>query len=229
MRWLQGASVLLTLKAKVFASIAFGVGVVAGSPEISADTTPEFSFPLSMTCETSAVKLDSNPFEASQGHVSFEIKLNDGKASEVPGRWKVTGYGPDHHVSFAKSTSESCTPDCPFTQGENGGLQLWSPKPLGLTQLDDKSALILVTIDAKTLELKASTFRNKELAGLERGDCRIAGTSEEQESNTTGNASPADAPPDASAEAVKPAPESDKKETELNETPATPAAKDEKE
>lgn len=154
----------------------------------------DIAYPLAIACQTSAVKLDADPFQASKGDIAFELNLDDPQKPKGPGRWKVTQSGVEHEVSFANATKESCAPDCPFTRGEDGTWQLWSPKPLALTQLDDGTALILVTINPATLELKASSFRKKELAGLERGDCKIVG-----ENSPPANAEAADESSDAKA------------------------------
>ncbi|MCH9807820.1 MAG: hypothetical protein K0U74_08820 [Alphaproteobacteria bacterium] len=157
-------------------ALAFGaIALLASSSLLAADTL-DLTKPAPLTCETSAVILDANPFKASQGTILIEMRLDDPKAPKGGGRWKIASSSSDHDSSFAVTTPETCKPDCPLTQGKDGAIQLWSPKPMALTQIDDETTLVLVSIDPKTLELKASSFRNKQLAALERGECKLAAT-----------------------------------------------------
>ncbi|MBU2582180.1 MAG: hypothetical protein KJ622_10715 [Alphaproteobacteria bacterium] len=149
----------------------FGAGLAQ-----AAEPALDLSGPLAITCETSAVLLDSDPFVASQGAIDIELRLDDAADPKGPGRWKVIDVPARHKASFIGGVRETCVPDCPLTRGKDGMLQLWSPKPLALSQLEVDTVLILATIDPTSLELKASNFRNKELAGLERGECKIAGS-----------------------------------------------------
>lgn len=165
------------MKSALAALFALGLALAAGTFSAIAGDRLDLSKPVSLTCETTAVKLDSNPFEASKGELILALALDDTAAPKGPGRWKVSNNPARHTASFASTIQKTCAPDCPFTRGEDGSVQLWSPKPLALSQLDEKTALVLVTINTTTMELKASSFRNKELAGLERGDCRLTANS----------------------------------------------------
>lgn len=156
-------------------------GLLAATFDAAADSVLDLSQPVSISCDTSAVKLDTSPFGASQGTIVINVRLDDDTDSKGPGRWKLLEIASEHDASFIGKTRDNCQPDCPMTQGKDGMLQLWSPKPLALNQLADGTALTLVTIDAKSLELKASTFQNKELAGLERGECKVRAPEEAKE------------------------------------------------
>lgn len=207
----------------VLAAIAFSSGTL---PASAAEPAIDLAHPVAITCETSAVRLDADPFEASKGTLAIEIKLDNPSEANGPGRWKVTEVPGEHKASFIGGTRESCAPDCPMTQGKDGTLHLWSPKPLALTQLDDTTALVLATISTASLELKASLFSKKELAGLERGDCKIADSGVNSPETPVGTTPPADAepsPPDTPAstdpakaaepaEPATPPPATDKKE-----------------
>ncbi|KUO57763.1 MAG: hypothetical protein APF80_03005 [Alphaproteobacteria bacterium BRH_c36] len=195
----------------------------AGIPASAAKSAIDLSNPVAITCETSAVKLDANPFEASKGTLALEIRLDDPGEAKGPGRWKVTESAGDHTASFIIASRAGCVPDCPFTQGEDGSLQLWSPKPLALTQLDDQTSLVLVTINPTSFELKASTFRKKELAGLERGDCKLADSGVKSPESSEGSPPPVGAKPSSpetppaeqpqgAVEPAQPPPATDKKE-----------------
>jgi hypothetical protein len=133
----------------------------------------DLSEPRSFVCETSAVKLDTEPFEASKGEIVVELQLDDPAKSEGPGRWRAVTSSSEHTSSFAVLTKETCAPDCPFTQAKDGSIQLWSPKPMALTQLDDSMTLVLISLNPTSLEMKASFFKKKQLSGLERGDCKM--------------------------------------------------------
>ena len=177
--------------------------LISSFPVMAEDASLDLSQAVSIHCETSAVILDSNPFEASKGKVTINLQLDDPAESAGPGRWKISADDGEHKASFVSGVKESCAPDCPFTQGKDGTLQLWSPKPLALSQLDDETALVLATIDKTSLELKASMFRKKEMAGLERGDCTVAG----------------EGAPDAGASSADEAPPTEESESSDAETP----------
>ncbi|MEQ8826024.1 MAG: hypothetical protein RIC14_16780 [Filomicrobium sp.] len=137
----------------------------------------DFSKPLEVICNTSAVQLDTNPFQSSQGEIRLKLQpVADGqeKSNKTAGGWVVGAVEDAHASSFAIAASKDCAPDCPVTLG-NDGYQLWLPEPKALTQLNDDETLVLISLNAKTLELKASSFRKKQLAGLERGECKLVG------------------------------------------------------
>lgn len=140
-------------------------GVQAGSLDLSE--------PRSLVCETSAVKLDTEPFEASKGEIVVNLQLEDPAKPAGPGRWRAATNSAEHTSSFAVLTKETCEPDCPFTQAKDGSIQLWSPKPMALTQLDDSTSLVLISLNPTSLEMKASLFKKKQLSGLERGYCKV--------------------------------------------------------
>ncbi len=133
----------------------------------------DLSKPLSLSCETSAVKLDTEPFEASKGEVVLKLELDDAAKPEGSGRWQATATENDHASSFGVLTKEFCAPNCPFNRAKDGSIQLWSPKPMALTQLDETTTLVLISLNPASLELKASFFTKKQLSGLERGDCKL--------------------------------------------------------
>ena len=205
-RWIGFARRSLVI---VMASFACAVSAMADNPVL------DLSKPVSISCDTSAVILDASPFEASQGSIAIDLRLDDPADGLGPGRWKVAAPPSDHEASFIGGTQASCALDCPLTQGKDGTLQLWSPKPLALSQLDADTALVLVTINKKTLELKASMFRKKEMAGLERGECRLAdsglkspepeaGTSLPAEADPSTNPPPTESPEEAAESAAPP-------------------------
>lgn len=137
----------------------------------------DFSKPLEVICNTSAVQLDTNPFQSSQGEIRLKLQpvaKSPEKSNKTAGGWVVGAVEDAHDSSFAIAASKDCKPDCPVTLG-NDGYQLWLPEPKALTQLNDDETLVLISLNAKTLELKASSFRKKQLAGLERGECELVG------------------------------------------------------
>jgi hypothetical protein len=165
------------LPAKILLSVllCFGTALIGGRHSPALAGSLDLSKPLSLSCETTAVKLDANPFQASKGTIVLALALDDSANPKGSGRWKLSSNTPEHAASFAAATPKSCNPDCPFTRGKDGSIQLWSPKPLALSQLDETTSLVLISINPATMELKASSFRNKELAGLERGECSVVG------------------------------------------------------
>ncbi len=175
-----------------FAAAIYSATAVIAVPALAAEPL-DLTNPVSLTCETSAVILDAEPFKASQGNVSIEVKLDDTAAPDGLGRWKVTSNGEKHASSFGATAPKSCNPDCPLTQGKDGTIQLWSPKPMALTQISDGETLVLISINKTSLELKASSFRDKQLAALERGECKLAGNDSAEPDNppaSDGNSSP---------------------------------------
>ena len=153
-----------TMAAYVVSLLAAG-HVQAGSLDLSK--------PVSLVCETSAVKLDTEPFEATKGEIVVELQLEEVANPDGPGRWRATAKSEKHTSSLANLTKGTCEPDCPFNQAKDGSIQLWSPKQMALTQLDDSMMLVLVSLNRTSLEMKASFFKNKQLSGLERGDCKV--------------------------------------------------------
>lgn len=133
----------------------------------------DLSKPVSLICETSAVKLDTEPFEATKGEIVVELQLEEAANPDGPGRWRARAKSEKHTSSLAIQTKGVCEPDCPFNQAKDGSIQLWSPKPMALTQLDDSTMLVLVSLNRDSLEMKASFFKKKQLSGLERGDCKL--------------------------------------------------------
>ncbi len=133
----------------------------------------DLSKPLLLICETSAVKLDTEPFEATKGDIVVRLQLEDTSNPDGPGRWRATTRSAKHTSSLAILTKDSCEPDCPFNQSKDGSIQLWSPRPMALTQLDDSTTLVLISLSPASLEMKASFFKNRQLSGLERGDCKV--------------------------------------------------------
>lgn len=149
-----------------------GVSTTANA-QTATDKPLDLTQNAQLTCETSAVILDVSPFKASQGPILIEMTLDDTTKPDGPGRWKATTSDPEHTSSFASTIIAACKPDCPFTRGKDGSIQLWSPKPMALTQIEDATTLVLININPTSLELKASSFRAKQLAALERGECKV--------------------------------------------------------
>ncbi|MBU1212133.1 MAG: hypothetical protein KJ587_12765 [Alphaproteobacteria bacterium] len=178
-----------------FLGLAAALLVLSATQASAAEKVLDLARPVAITCVTSAVKLDVSPFEASKGTLVIHIALDDTANINGPGRWKVTESAGDHKASFIAATRPSCAPDCPMTQGKEGTLHLWSPKPLALTQLDDETSLVLVTINPTSFELKASLFSKKELAGLERGDCKLADSGVKSPESAAAASPPAEATP----------------------------------
>ncbi len=129
-----------------------------------------------LSCETNAVNFETNPFAASKGRI--DLVLTDGNregegegGNKIAGTWKVTRVDDGHTSSFAKTTTDDCAAGCPFTTGKDKAVQLWAPKPLALSQLADGQLLVLASFDPVSREIKVSSFRDKQMAALERGTC----------------------------------------------------------
>lgn len=133
----------------------------------------DFLEPVEIVCKTSAVNLDTSPFQSSQGEIRLKLVPGAGDQADKSGTWSVVGHGEKHAASFTIAAKSKCAQGCPLTIGNDRNIQLWMPEPKALTQLSEDETLVLVSVGRKTLELKASSFRKKQLAGLERGKCRV--------------------------------------------------------
>ncbi len=134
----------------------------------------DFFEPVELICTTRAVNLDTSPFQSSQGEIKLKLVPLAGAKADKGGTWTVVSHDAKHAASFTIDASGKCIPSCPLTLGGDDDIQLWMPKPIALTQLTDEETLVLVSVDRKSMELKASSFRKKQLAGLERGECKVS-------------------------------------------------------
>ena len=134
----------------------------------------DFFEPVELVCTTRAVNLDTSPFQSSQGEIRLKLTPLEGAQADKGGTLTVVTHDDKHAASFTIEAAGKCVSGCPLTVGDGSDIQLWMPKPKALTQLTDEETLVLVSVDRKSMELKASAFRKKQLAGLERGECKVS-------------------------------------------------------
>lgn len=197
-------SVFPTRPALGLLSLLGALSPLAWAHADDSSTAPAIAPATELTCETSAVVLDANPFEASQGQIA--LKILEKTEGDAAGTWSVANVAADHGSSFAVAAKTNCTEGCPVTRGKDGAWQLWSPEPMGLTQIPEGTTLVIVSLDPQSLELKASSFRGKELAALERGPCTKDGEAAKPPPQAADDKAATDTEPAATPNAAKPAP-----------------------
>ena len=153
---------------------------------------------IELACETNAVGMDFSPFKVSKGILrivlSFKQKVpgkdNSGEAgstgSQVPsnsqdmsdpaviGTWTSSIAPGEHEASSGVFTQKLCKDGCVLRTTPEGNMELWAPGLVMPSKLKDDETLTLASLDATTLELKATAFRGKKLSVLEKGSCKIS-------------------------------------------------------
>lgn len=150
---------------------------------------------VALSCQTSAIGMDFEPFKSTKGELRLVIEFNaeaggvDGDAERVAGskigvwRANVSEAG-GHEASFGRITSKLCKAECLVRSTSSGGLELWAPRPVMPRDLGKDETMTLVTFDMTKLELKATTFRGQQLSILERGTCEVDDAPVPQEGET---------------------------------------------
>lgn len=153
---------------------------------------------LFISCETTALAMNTSPFESSKGNVTVRVVM-DGNDGEIrKGAWYIASIAGDHEKSFGMSAQETCKNGCTLrlatpppekpTTGEaaanQGGpprpgraikpstqLELWAPNPMGIDKLKPDQKLTIATFKVPSLDLKASVFEGRSPLIFEQGQC----------------------------------------------------------
>lgn len=205
----------MTRRAYVAASlIAATLAATLASPARAADpaidTIPDGQ-PVDVTCDTSVLWLDSQPFSSSQGKITLRLTFTGRDGDSRTGTWSVASVGDKHDRSFAGRTKEQCAKGCVLrlaiadTTGQSASeqqrevrrqLELWAPNPSGIDKLADDQELTLATFKLPSLDLKASMFRGRTPLGFEQGPCTLAlDTAKPEAAPNTPTSSPSPIPP----------------------------------
>ena len=128
--------------------------------------------PIEIACETEAIHLEADKFKATKGRV--RLRLEAGPAEAAGGaKWSVVAVEDSHAASFATQHRTACAGGCPLVTAPGAEPQLWAPRRAAPEQLGPDEMLTIATVKPDGLVLRASTFRAKELAALERGPCTV--------------------------------------------------------
>jgi len=87
------------------------------------------------------------------------------------GTWNASVKEGQHGASLGVVVAKLCKTGCEVRQTTEGNLELWAPRPIIPSKLAKDETLTVVSLDTKTLEMKATTFRGNQLSILEKGRC----------------------------------------------------------
>jgi hypothetical protein len=129
---------------------------------------------LVLECETESIHLESEKFKATRGKLRLRLEVPAASAAGQDARWTVVSVADTHGASFAAQHQKACAGGCPLIVAAGAEPQLWAPRRVAPEQLRPDELLTVAAIKPDGLVLRASTFRAKELAALERGECKQA-------------------------------------------------------
>lgn len=149
----------------------------AGTAEPAASIALVPGKPTDVTCETKSVVVATDAANATAGVIRLQLALDGApEGSVVPdpalGTWRVLDVAAAHKGAFAAAQREVCKDGCPLSRQSSGEIQLWAPRPNGLERLGENDVLLLAVIKPGSSELRASTFRGKQIEALEEGRCK---------------------------------------------------------
>lgn len=146
----------------------------AAEPSATALLKLEPNKPIELVCKTKSVVVATDAASASNGEIKLSLLLKDATAKPPSGSWRIISADGSHGGSFAAPAHQgkSCADACPLTTAAGDQIQLWSPVPKGVDQLSDSEVLLLAVVKTKSLDLRASTFKGKQIEALEEGTCR---------------------------------------------------------
>lgn len=127
--------------------------------------------PVEIVCETQSVVV-AGEAKVSKGVMRLKLEAAAEPGGMQAGTWSVVSVDATHASSFAAVHKEACAQGCPIQNGPKSQPMLWAPKIAMPDAMTGEAALTVTAIDPQTLTLKASTFRAKDLAALEQGECR---------------------------------------------------------
>ena len=90
---------------------------------------------------------------------------------QLGGSWNASVEEGQHGASLGVVVAKLCRAGCEVRQTPEGNLELWAPRPIIPSKLAKDETLTVVSLDTKTLEMKATTFRGNQLSILEKGKC----------------------------------------------------------
>jgi hypothetical protein len=129
--------------------------------------------PVEISCETQSVVV-AGEAKVSRGMLRLKLEASPASGGMQTGTWSVVSVDAGHAASLAMVHKEACGGGCPIQTGPNAQPTLWAPRIAMPDAMDGDAALTVTAIDPVKLTLKASTFRSKDLAALEQGDCTRA-------------------------------------------------------
>lgn len=150
------------------------VAALAADPPAVPALTLAVSKPIELSCATKSVVVAANAANATNGELKLSLLLKDATGTPPAGSWRIVAVAEQHAGSLGKRDAKSCAEACPLTVAADGNIQLWSPAPKAITQLADGEMLLLAVVKAKTLELRATTFKGQAIEALEEGKCQVA-------------------------------------------------------
>jgi hypothetical protein len=127
--------------------------------------------PVEITCETQSVVV-AGEARVSKGTMRLRLAAAEQTGGAQAGTWSVIAVDDGHAASFAHLHRQACAAGCPIQTGPRSQPMLWAPRMALPEAMDGDAALTVAAIDPEKLTLKASTFRAKDLAALEQGECR---------------------------------------------------------
>lgn len=127
--------------------------------------------PAEIVCETQSVVV-AGEAKVSKGALRLKLEGAAEAGGVEAGTWSVDSVDAGHAASFAHVHKAPCATGCPIQLGAKSQLMLWAPRIAMPDAMSGDAALTVTGIDPDKLTLKASTFRAKDLAALEQGECR---------------------------------------------------------
>ncbi len=146
---------------------------LAADPAAPPALTLVAATPIEITCATKSVVVKANAANATTGELKLSLLLKDGAVKPPSGAWRIASVTEQHIGSLGKREAKTCAEACPLTVAADGNIELWSPARKGITQLADGEMLLVAVVNAKTLNLRATTFSGKEIESLEEGHCQL--------------------------------------------------------
>lgn len=130
---------------------------------------------ITIACTTKSVVVATAAAKVSNGPVGLVLAAATSTASgsgPLTGSWRIVSVGDQHQASFAATQREVCKNGCPLAVQPSGEVQLWAPKLNTLDKIGDGELLFVAVLKPASLDLRASTFRGKDIEALEQGTCR---------------------------------------------------------
>jgi hypothetical protein len=125
-----------------------------------------------IVCTTKAVNV-AEEAKVSEGALRLKLESKSATGSDS-GSWSVVSVDATHPASFAFIQRESCATGCPLDLATERGPTLWGPVKTMPDKLEGGKSLSLAAIDAKTWQIRISTYRDRQIASLEQGECKKA-------------------------------------------------------
>lgn len=129
--------------------------------------------PVEIVCTTQSVVV-AGEAKVSRGALRLRLVGAAEPGGMQAGTWSVVSVDAAHAASLAAVHKDTCAQGCPIQLGLKSQPMLWSPRIIMPDAIEGDAPLTVTAIETDTLRLRASTFRSKDLAALEQGDCKRA-------------------------------------------------------